>query len=92
MSTITRVIEKNDWEFRTYFAGQFRLTPEATESVYVSWPNGVQELCPVSWREETHSYTDHGMRSTARSMVPYISARLNGLLIDIKLSRLEILL
>lgn len=91
-NTITQVTEKNNWEQRTYFAGKLRLTPEATESVVVSWPDGRRELCPVNWNEETHSYEDHGHRSTVRSMVPSITARHSGLLLTIKLSRLEIIL
>ena len=91
MSTILQVTEKNNWEHRTYFAGQFQLTPEATTEVYVSWPNGAQERFDVQWQHETVAYSDHGITGYGKSYVPYITASLNGMPVKINLKQLEIL-
>ncbi len=91
LPTITKVEERNSWESRTYFAAGVKLTPENCTEVYVAWPNGAQQLLGIDWREESHSYSDHGHRSTVRSQVPYICAELHGLAMPIKLSRLSIL-
>ena len=90
MSTIYEVVETNDWGYRTYSAGEFALTPEATKSVYVCWPSGPQELVPVEWQEGSEMVTDHGIASAVRSMRPYISIRHYGHLLRIPLAGLSI--
>lgn len=84
-----KVIEKNSWETRTYHVGDRKLTPGTDDRVDVRYPDGTEDVHTILWRKETHSYSDHGHRSSVTSHVPYVTLELHGVEVEVKLSDLD---
>lgn len=96
-----QIVERNNWEHRTYYLGEpvlgrgsregesdNRLTPKNCKALRLILENGSLVEFGVEWRQETHTYSDHGHPGSARSDVPYLRVDNFGLISHVKLSEI----
>ena len=52
------------------------------------FPDGKRVLLPVEWKNEFHSYDDHGHETEVASLVPFVTVSLHGAKLCIRLTDL----
>lgn len=77
MKIKTNLIVKNDWEKLTYFLGKKQLT-EADTCIKIIFPDGLEVIGGLAWRQTSTSYNDMGHTYEATYMGATISLNIHG--------------